>query len=220
MRGLFVTGTGTGIGKTVAAAALLHRFREDARLRYWKPVQTGTEADDDTCEVRRLASASPGEMFDRGIRLKHPLSPHLAARLAGTRIDLDAIASLAAGEPATDRWIVESAGGLLVPLNETDLMADLIRRLKLPALIAVASGLGTINHTLLTIEAVRARSIPVAGVLMIGDKNPGNRAAIEHYGSVRVIGEMPRFESLTADSLATWSKAELDPGSHLLEFLR
>lgn len=220
MRGLFVTGTGTGIGKTVASAALLHRFRAEVRLRYWKPVQTGIESGDDTEEVRRLAAAAPREIFTQGIRLERPLSPHLSARLAGRRIDPGAVAGLIGGEPEADRWIVEGAGGLLVPLNENHLISDLIRLLGLPVLIAAASGLGTINHTLLTAEALRGREIPVAGVLMIGDPNAENRAAIEHYGSVPVIGEMPRFGSLTTEALAAWSKSELDPDGYLLQFLR
>jgi dethiobiotin synthase len=220
MRGLFVTGTGTGIGKTIASAALLHRYRGEVGIRYWKPVQTGVESDDDTEEVRRLSAATPREIFARGIRLERPLSPHLSARLTGVRIDLTAVAGLTEGEPNTDSWVVEGAGGLLVPLNESQLIPDLIRLLGLPALIAAASGLGTINHTLLTIEALRARAIPVAGVLMIGDANAENRAAIERYGKVVVVGEMPRFDLLTADALGAWSRESLDPAGHLLQFLR
>ncbi len=224
IRGVFVTGTGTGVGKTVLSAALLRRCRGAAPLRYWKPVQTGIEQDDDTAEVRRLAEARDGEIFDQGLRLERPVSPHLAAQWAGVTIDL---ARLRAMPPAgvdsrwigvesrwigdDARWIVEGAGGVLVPLNETSTMADFIRMLNLPALIAAESGLGTINHTLLTIEALRARSIAIAGVVLIGEPAQGNAQAIEHYGCTPVLAQMPRFDPLTPQTLGAWADAHFDP---------
>jgi dethiobiotin synthase len=111
MKGLFVTGTDTGVGKTVAAAALLQRYRGVAPLRYWKPIQTGIEIDDDTATVRRLGAAAAPEIFEEGVRLEKPVSPHLAARWAGTRIDLAELRALLPDEPDTT-WIVEGAGGL------------------------------------------------------------------------------------------------------------
>ena len=109
---------------------------------------------------------------------------------------------------------------LLVPVNETETMAVTITLLGLPVLIVARSGLGTINHTLLTLEALRARLLPVAGVVMVGELNPDNREAIEKYGDVRVIGEMPVLSPLDCAALAAWSTAHLDPGGLLLEFLR
>src|SRR4051794_7813008 len=121
MKGLFVTGTDTGVGKTVAAAALMHRFRGTGPVRYWKPIQTGIEIDDDTETVRRLGACSAAEIFDQGVRLAKPVSPHLAAKWAGQRIDLSDLRGLiGGGDDAT--WIVEGAGGLLVPINETQTM--------------------------------------------------------------------------------------------------
>jgi len=218
IRGLFITGTSTGVGKTVAAAALLHRYRGTAPLRYWKPVQTGIEQDDDTEEVRRLGASADHEIFSEGVRLARPLSPHLAARYAKHTIDLRALHALL---PVVDdtRWIVEGAGGLLVPLNDSETMADWITLLGLPVLVVARTSLGTINHTLLTLEALRARSLSIAGVLMIGDKNADNRAAIEHYGSTCVIGEMPRLDPLSVETLAPWSAAHFDPAGRLREFL-
>jgi dethiobiotin synthetase len=218
IRGLFITGTDTGVGKTVAAAAVLHRYRAVARLRYWKPIQTGIEQDDDTEEVRRLGACADHEIFGEGVRLQLPLSPHLAAKCAGKTIDLRALlASLPAGEDT--RWIVEGAGGLLVPVSDSETMADWIALLGLPALVVARTSLGTINHTLLTLEALRARSLRIAGVLMVGGGNADNRAAIEHYGKTCVIGEMPRLDPLTREILAEWSAAHLDPAGRLLEFL-
>ena len=218
LRGLFVTGTDTGVGKTVAAAALLHRYRQ-ACLRYWKPIQTGIEQDDDTAEVRRLAACREDEIFNEGIRLLNPVSPHLAAERAGVTI---AVERLRAVLPADDmiRWVVEGAGGVLVPINRGELMVDWMRALGLPVLVVARSGLGTINHTLLTLEALHSRALPVAGVMMIGEKNESNRAAIEHYGRVPVVGEMPVFAYLNQAVLAGWSMAELDRQNLLLECFR
>jgi dethiobiotin synthetase len=183
-------------------------------LRYWKPIQTGIEAEDDTAEVSRLGGCAAGEIFDRGVRLPRPLSPHLSARLAGQPIRIDGLidlVGLVAGAAASDRWIVEGAGGVLVPLNESALMVDLMVRLALPVVIVARPTLGTINHTLLTIEALRSRSLDVAGVLIMGDANVDNRDAVAHYGRVRILGEMPRFDLLAPDSLEAWAVAHLDP---------
>jgi dethiobiotin synthase len=192
VRGLFVTGTDTGVGKTVLSAALILRYPE---ARYWKPIQTGP--DDDTGEVRRL---SGGQILIEGVRLPDPVSPHLAARLAGITIELPTRASDA------NVHIVEGAGGVLVPVNDSQIMVDVMVRLGLPVIVAARSTLGTINHTLLTIEALRARALRVAGVVMIGDLNADNRLAIEHYGKVAVIAEMPRFNPLTPEALRPWAE--------------
>src|SRR5580698_5672322 len=116
MRGIFVTGTDTGVGKTVVSAALMHRYPQ---ARYWKPVQTGIETDDDTAEVRRLA----GRRADRadGVRLRDAVSPHLAAARAGIRIDIESLTEWAIDDE--EHWIVEGAGGVLAPLNDTQTMA-------------------------------------------------------------------------------------------------
>jgi dethiobiotin synthase len=192
VRGLFVTGTDTGVGKTVLSAALMLRYPE---ARYWKPIQTGPE--DDTAEVRRLSGC---RVVDEGVRLPDPVSPHLAARLAGLTIEL----------PRRDSdgavYIVEGAGGVLVPINDSQTMADLMILLAMPVIVAARTTLGTINHTLLTIEALRARSLKIAGVVMIGEANPDNRAAIERYGRVTVIAEMHRFDPITPESLRKWAQ--------------
>jgi len=177
------------------------RFGANPNLRYWKPVQTGIEADDDTAEVRRLSGASPERVLDQGVRLPRPLSPHLAATLAGRPISLASLMDLAWSQPDTDRWVVEGAGGVLVPLSDQELMVDLITVLGMPVVIAARSTLGTINHTLLTIEALRARTVPIAGVVMVGPSNPDNRVAIETRGHVPVVGELPALDPLTPEAL-------------------
>jgi dethiobiotin synthase len=202
------------------------RYRDEAPLKYWKPIQTGIEHDDDSAEVARLAgvAARKGapyteEILDTGVRLPHPVSPHLAAHLAGTRITVRSLLETLPGETDT-RWIVEGAGGMLVPINERETMADLMRALDLPVLIAARSTLGTINHTVLTIESLRRRMLRVAGVVMVGDPNDENRLAIEKYGAAEVIAQMPRFDPLTPGSLERWVASDFDRSGVLFGCLR
>jgi dethiobiotin synthetase len=204
----------------VVSAALLCRYRR-LSVKYWKPIQTGIEQDDDSAEVQRLSGCGPGHVLNEGIRLPRPVSPHLAAKLNGSSIDLAPLISLAASLSGTG-WIVEGAGGVLVPLNERELLVDLIGGLKLPVLIVSRTALGTINHTLLTIEALARRAVPIAGVVMVG--SPGelateNRLAIAHYGRVVVVGEMPMLNPLTPDRLRGWAESSLDTAGQLTDFL-
>src|SRR5262245_57743418 len=120
LRGLFITGTDTNVGKTVTAAALMHRYRNLGNLIYWKPIQTGIEQDDDTAAVASLGACNRDEIWDRGVRLRGPVSPHLAAQWAGVRIDFAQVQSYLAEAPLARRWLVEGAGGVFVPLNERD----------------------------------------------------------------------------------------------------
>ena len=178
---------------------------------FWRNLAEGVES---------IARLSDQEILASGVRLERPVSPHLAAKLAGTPIDIDALIALVNAEPMSTRWIVEGAGGVLVPVNDQSNMADLIARLGLPAVVVARTALGTINHTLLTIEALRSRSILIAGVIMVGAPNKDNRDAIERYGCIEVLGEMPRFESLTAGALAAWAASNLDRNGRLADLLR
>ena len=220
LRGLFITGTDTDVGKTVVAAAFMHRYRHLGNLRYWKPIQTGIEHDDDTALVRRLGTCREGEILNEGVRLPRPLSPHFAARLSNTHISIPELGKVIHRDAASYRWLVEGAGGALVPINESDFMTDLMVFLGLPVLIAARSTLGTINHTLMTLEILRSRDLNVVGVVMIGEKNSDNRHAIERYGRIDVIGEMPRFPVLTTDVLRHWASADFDPANRLSTILQ
>jgi dethiobiotin synthetase len=220
LRGLFVTGTDTGIGKTIVSAALVQRYRAVVPIRYWKPIQTGIEQDDDTAEVMRLAACREDEIFRSGVRLALPVSPHLAAARSGTTIDLEPMMKTIESEPQTHRWIVEGAGGVLVPINGHETMADLMTKLQLPVVVVARTKLGTINHTLLTVEALRRRMLRVAGVVMVGEPNTDNRDAIERYGDIQVLGEMPCFNPLTPIQLSSWAAAQLDRNGSLLELMR
>ena len=172
--------------------------------------------------MQRLSGSGPGRVLNEGIRLPRPVSPHLAAKLSGTSLAIEPLISLGASLSGSG-WIVEGAGGVLVPLNERDLLIDLIQQLKLPVLIVSRSGLGTINHTLLTIEALGRRAVPIAGVVMVGPLDElatENRLAIEQYGRVAVVGEMPMLKPLTPERLQEWADTSLDTNGHLTEFLR
>lgn len=189
MNGVFVTGTDTGVGKTVVAACLARAWRAG----YWKPVQTGTAtADDDTATVVALAGLSSDHISAPAYALRAPLSPHAAAELEGVRITMDAITLPQTAHPL----VVEGAGGLFVPLNDRDFMIDLMARLALPILLVARSTLGTINHTMLSLAALRSRGLPVAGVVLNGPPNAGNRVAIERFGQARVLAELPRVDPL------------------------
>lgn len=192
-KGVFVTGTDTSVGKTLVSAWLARNWGAD----YWKPIQTGATEDSDSATVERLA---PGiAIHPPAVVLQAPLSPHEAARREHVRIDLSALTP-----PRTDQpLVVEGAGGVMVPINELALMIDLMARLQLPAVVVARSGLGTINHTLMTLEMLRRRHVPVLGVVMNGQRNPANRQAIEHFGGTLVLAEIQPLLAVTESVLAS-----------------
>jgi dethiobiotin synthetase len=191
----FITGTDTGAGKTVVSALLCAAL--DAI--YWKPIQTGTRDGSDLKTVVKLAGLSGAQTVPETYRFAPPVSPHLAARRAGVRIVLRKIRMPRLAR--TDNLIVEGAGGALVPVNNTQLMTDLMRHLKLPILLVSRTSLGTINHTLLSLAALRAARLEVRGVIMVGKPNAENRKAIEHYGKIRVLGIVPWLEKIDRQAL-------------------
>ena len=194
-RGVFVTGTDTGVGKTLMSAILAKAWHAD----YWKPLQTGV-ADEpgDTLSVTLLADLAPSRVHAPAVVLQAPLSPWAAAPLEGVRIDTDALTC-----PVTEApLIVEGAGGLFVPIDDDMMMIDLIARLNLPVVLVARSGLGTINHTLLSLQALKAARIAIAGVVMNGPPSASNRLAIERFGKVPVIAEVPALNSVDAAAVA------------------
>ncbi len=199
---VFVTGTDTGVGKTVASAWLCLHTGAD----YWKPIQSGFPPDRDAVEVARLSGA---RVYPERYLLRLARSPFEAAAHEGLRIGLDDF-SLPRPQPPdlqTDLQtggrplVIEGAGGVLVPLNEDATMLDLMERLAAPVVVAARTGLGTINHTCLTLAALRARALPVLGVILCGPLDETTRAAIEHFGTVRVLGHIPQLDPLTRESL-------------------
>lgn len=197
MRPAFVvTGTDTDVGKTVLAAALVGALDGC----YWKPVQAGLAGETDAETVRRLALVSADRIIPEVYRLTMPASPHLAAERDGIEIDVDRLAGLPAAGGAHP-LIAEGAGGLMVPLTRKHLQIDLFVRWGLPVILCASTRLGTINHSLLSIEALRRRGIPLLGVAFVGDEQADSEQTIVEMGGVRRLGRLPHLDRLDAATL-------------------
>lgn len=182
-----VTGTDTDIGKTVFAAGLCGLLG----ARYWKPVQAGVPGD------REIVAALAGvETLPEAYRLKLPASPHQAAAAEGIAIDPNALM------PPDGDVVIEGAGGLMVPLTRQILFIDVFARWQIPLILCARTALGTINHTLLSVAAIRARSIPLQGVAFIGEANPESEGIIAELGQVKRLGRLPLVKPLTRENLA------------------
>lgn len=197
-KAFFITGTDTGVGKTVVSAILA----KGLGAAYWKPVQSGLDGETDTETVQSLTALPENHFFPEAYRLRNPLSPHLAAKEDGLHISLETM-GLPKGLSPFPHLIVEGAGGLMVPLNERHFMIDLMERLHLPVILVARSGLGTINHTLLSLEMVQRHGLHVWGVVMNGPLNPGNREAITHFGKTEVLAEIEPVTPLNSEIVST-----------------
>ena len=193
MSSFIVTGTDTGIGKTVFSSALAGALG----AHYWKPVQSGLEEDSDSQTVRRLSGLPAHKILPEVYRLQAPLSPHRAAELEDIEIRRDAFEM-----PNADPLVIEGAGGLMVPLRRDWLIIDLFADLQLPVILCARTALGTINHSLLSIEALRLRDIPIVGIAFIGEANSDSENTICAMGGVRRLGRLPRLEKLERETLA------------------
>jgi len=190
---IIVTGTDTGIGKTVFAAALTRLLDG----YYLKPVQAGLEGETDTAVVQRLSGLSADRMLSEAWRLNTPASPHLAAERDGVTIDPTAL-----NLPTLDRpLIVEGAGGLMVPLTRDVLYIDVFASWRAPVVLCARTALGTLNHTLLSLEALQRRGIPTLGIALIGDAHADNELTLSEMGRVPILGTLPLLNPLTPQSL-------------------
>jgi dethiobiotin synthase len=229
---LVVVGTGTDVGKTVLSAVVLARHGAAAPLAYWKPIASGARDGRDMTTVAALladpsSSGADVQFLPERYIFDEPLSPHLAARLAGQCIDPATVLADYDRHRAGGRGLlVETAGGLLVPLLDDGayLQADLLVAMAgrtvpsdLGCLVVGHSGLGTINHTLLTLEALRARGLAIAAVVLNGPRNDENRRAIASYGGIDSLLDLPPIEPLTPATLAA---AAFDPDACLAPWLR
>lgn len=194
-----VSGTDTNIGKTVFSAALADALGGS----YWKPVQSGLDGETDSETVQRLGRIPSSRILREAWRLKTPASPHLAARIARVRIVPKALLVPSSETPL----VIEGAGGVLVPLTESEVFADVFARWRIPLILCARTELGTINHTLLSLEALRRRSIPVFGVVFIGSEQADTLEIIPKLGNVNCLGRLPLLDPLTPDTLR---KAFLD----------
>ncbi|KTF69234.1 dethiobiotin synthase [Sphingomonas sp. HT-1] len=189
-----VTGTDTGIGKTVFAAALAGALR----ARYWKPVQAGLDDGSDSERTAALSGLPIGHILPEAYRLVTPCSPHFAAEIDGVTIDLDRLALPAVDGPL----VVEGAGGALVPVTREILYADVFARWAKPVVLVARTALGTINHSLLSIEALRSRGVPIHGIAFVGDPVEDSEATIAAIGKVKRLGRLPMLSELTPAALA------------------
>ncbi|MBZ9603028.1 dethiobiotin synthase [Phyllobacterium chamaecytisi] len=197
-----VTGTDTNIGKTVFSAALADALG----AAYWKPVQSGLEGETDSEAVQRLGRIPPERIVPEAWRLKTPAAPHFAARIDKVRIDPEALSPPSTESPL----VIEGAGGVLVPLTEDEVFADVFARWQMPVVICARTGLGTINHTLLSLEALRHRSIPVFGLVFIGDEQADTQQIVANLGNVNCLGRLPRIDPLTPDTLRQAFRVHFD----------
>jgi dethiobiotin synthetase len=197
-----VCGTDTDVGKTVVSALLV----QGLGARYWKPVQSGLEGGGDTGRVQQLLGLPPERVWPEAYRLTAPVSPHWAAERDGLTIDPARLALPAWDGPL----VVETAGGLLVPLRRNWLQIEQIAVWGLPVLLVARSGLGTLNHTLLSLEALKRRSIPVLGLVLNGDPHPDNPRTLAALGGVPVLAQLPPLDPLDREGLERqWHRSGL-----------
>jgi dethiobiotin synthetase len=191
---IVVAGTDTGIGKTVFAAGLADLLG----AHYWKPIQAGLEGETDSQTVARLGGLSDDRMVPERYRLQTPASPHHAAAIDGVRIGVDKLDVPDTGGRAL---VIEGSGGLLVPLDRTTLYIDIFARWRIPVVLCARTALGTINHSLLSIEALRHRELDLLGIAFIGESNPETERVICEMGRVRRLGRLPRLSPLSRSTL-------------------
>jgi dethiobiotin synthetase len=188
-----VTGTGTGIGKSIFSAVLTGALR----AHYWKPIQSGLEEETDAELVVRLSGVLQTSIIPEAYRLQLPASPHLSAEVEGMVIDVDALAV-----PPHNPLVIEGAGGVLVPLTRNVLSADLFARWQVPVILVATTQLGTISHSLSAIEALKARNVPIRGIAFVGDAHEDNETIIPALSGVRRLGRLPILNPLSRASLA------------------
>lgn len=193
MSAFVVTGTDTGIGKTIFAAALTGALQ----AHYWKPVQAGLDDGADRDHVAQLSGVPTSHILPEAYRLNTPCSPHRAAEIDGVTIGLARLAL-----PDVRPLVIEGAGGAMVPVTRSTTYADVFAMWNLPVIIVARTALGTINHSLLTIEALRARNVPIHGVAFVGDGVEDSEATICAMGGVKRLGRLPMLDRLNPQSLA------------------
>ncbi|MCD8497430.1 MAG: dethiobiotin synthase [Alphaproteobacteria bacterium] len=193
MQSFIITGTDTGIGKTVASAMLTQALGTN----YWKPVQSGIEGMVDARVVQKLTALPDDRFLPESYVLSEPLSPHRAAELDRVEIDMNRLIP-----PASERrLIIEGAGGLMVPITRNNLQINMFKSWDIPLILCARTGLGTINHTLLSIEALWNRQMKIHGLLFIGEENRDNIKTIAEYSGVKVLGRLPLLVELNAANL-------------------
>lgn len=193
MKPIFVTGIGTGIGKTIISAILVEMLKAD----YWKPIQSGDLADSDTLKVKNLISNEKSFFHPEAYRLTQPFSPHKSAELDGVEIKLENFVI----PKIKNQLIIEGAGGLMVPLNEESLMIDLIEKFEAEVILVVQHYLGSINHTLLSTEILKTRNISLKGIIFNGFKDDHSEKAISTFSKSPVLARIPKLDVISKETI-------------------
>lgn len=197
---LFVTGIGTGIGKTIVSAVLVEKLKAD----YWKPIQSGDLDKSDSLSVQSLISNTVTKIHSESYRLTQPFSPHKSAAIDGITIDPDTIHL-----PETNNTlIIEGAGGLMVPLNNEFLIIDLIRKLDIEVVLVSQNYLGSINHTLLSIYALKHYDIPIRGIIFNGNEDISSKDFILKKSGLELLGNIPQYNTID-------KRAIIDAGNYI-----
>lgn len=198
MRKIFVTGIGTDVGKTVVSSVLVEALKAD----YWKPVQTGSFFSTDTAKVQKWVSNTESKFHPEGYLLKQYMSPHAAAELEDVELSLNSMSL-----PETNNTlIIEGAGGLMVPLNRTEFMIDMIKKFDAEVILVVQNYLGSINHTLLSIEALKSRGLKILGVIFNGPPHQLSQDIILDHSNLKVLGRINKETDLNPEVISRYAK--------------
>lgn len=207
MKGFVITGIGTGIGKTLVSSILVEALEAD----YWKPIQAGDLEKSDTLTVKELISNPVSVLHPERYRLTQPLSPHAAAKLDGVEIKLSDFSL-----PETNNnLIIELAGGIMVPINTTELNLDLLKQWNLPIILVSQNYLGSINHSLLTLDVLKNNNLTLAGVVFNGDRNEASENFILNYSKVKHLGHIPLLQEVNIQAIKKTADSFLKMIQHL-----
>ena len=203
MKRIIICGTDTDVGKTIVSSF----FVQGLKGVYWKPIQSGTKEGTDTKTVCKLLDLKPNRYLPEKYKFKAPVSPHWAAEKESRIIEIDNLRL-----PDLNKLIIiETAGGLMVPLNRSWLQIDQLKVWRAPIILVARTGLGTLNHTLLSLEALRNRKINVLGIVLNGPPHDDNPKTLEQFGDTKILARLPIFEEVSAKVLSQeWKKQHLD----------
>ena len=208
---IIICGTDTDVGKTIVSSF----FVQGLKGIYWKPIQSGTEEGTDTKTVCNLLNLEPNRYISERYKFKAPVSPHWAAEQESGFIEPSNLKL-----PDLDELIIiETAGGLMVPLNRDWLQIDQLKVWGAPIILVARTGLGTLNHTLLSLEALRHRNLVVLGIVLNGPAHKDNPKTLEQFGDTKILASLPIFDEVNAKVLSQeWNKQQLD--QKLKEYIR
>lgn len=197
MKKIFVTGIGTDVGKTVAAAIICEALQAD----YWKPVQTGSYFSTDSDKIKKYISNSRTQIHPESYVLRQYMSPHAAAELEGKQITLDTIHV----PVSQNSMVIEGAGGIMVPLNEREYLVDLIIKCEASVVLVIQNYLGSINHSILSIDALKFRNIPVLGIIFNGPPHKLSEDIILSYSGLKCIGRIQKESSISREVISRYA---------------